>query len=124
MFFYRAAFGRLFFLFVCDMYVKSEKGLLLSLKVVPNAGSTQVKDVVKDAEGKEFLRVLVSCVPEKGKANKEVIKLLSKELKLPKSAFSIEAGETSHYKKILINTQSSDVIKKLNDWRSNGSTNN
>ena len=124
MFFYRAALGRLFFLFVCDMYVKSEKGLLLSLKVVPNAGSTQIKDVVKDAEGKEFLRVLVSCVPEKGKANKEVIKLLSKELKLPKSAFSIAVGETSHYKKILIDTQSSDVIKKLNDWRSNGCTNN
>ncbi|MBP5399735.1 MAG: DUF167 domain-containing protein [Alphaproteobacteria bacterium] len=107
-----------------DMYVESEKGLLLSLKVVPNAGSTQIKDVVKDADGKEFLRVLVSCVPEKGKANKEVIKLLSKELKLPKSAFSIAVGETSHYKKILIDTQSSDVITKLNEWRANGCANN
>ena len=112
------------FLFVLKMYIESEKGLLLAVKVVPNAGSTQVKDVVKDAEGREFLRILVSCVPEKGKANKEVIKLLSKELKIPKSAFSIEVGETSHYKKILINMKSNDVINKLDEWRKNAGANN
>lgn len=112
------------FLFVYNMYVDSEKGVLLSVKVVPNAGSTQIRDVVKDAEGKEFLRIFVSCVPEKGKANKEVIKLLSKELKLPKSAFSIAVGETSHYKKILISIKSSDVMNKLDEWRQNDSANN
>ena len=106
------------------MYIVSEIGLLLSVKVVTNAGSTQIKDVVKDAEGREFLRILVSCVPEKGKANKEVIKLLSKELKLPKSAFSIVVGETSHYKKILINPKNSDLISRLDEWRKNDGANN
>ena len=111
------------FLFGKNMITNTEKGFLLSIKVVPNSGSTQIKDVVKDAEGKEFLRVFVTCIPEKGKANKEVIKLLSKELKLPKSSFSIVTGETSHYKKILIDTKSTDIINKLNEWRKNDGAN-
>lgn len=105
------------------IYSVTKDGILLSVKVVTNAGASAVKDIVKDAEGREFLRLTVVSVPEKGKANKEVIKLLSKELGVAKSVLSVETGETSHYKKILIQTNDDEVVKKLNEWSEHGSEN-
>lgn len=48
------------------------------------------------------LKIAVTAAPEKGKANKAVINLLSKILKLPKKSIVIESGETSPHKKISI----------------------
>ena len=48
------------------------------------------------------LKISVTAAPEKGKANKAVINLLSKVLHIPKNAISIESGETSPNKRISI----------------------
>ena len=45
---------------------------------------------------------LVTAVPEDGKANKAVIALLAKRLKLPKSAIDIASGATDRRKTLLI----------------------
>ena len=105
------------------IYSITKDGVLLSVKVITNAGTSAIKDVVKDADGREFLRLTVVSVPEKGKANKEVIKLLSKELEVPKSVLSVETGETSHYKKILIQKNDDDSVNKLNKWSEHGGEN-
>jgi len=43
-----------------------------------------------------------TAVPEKGKANKKVIEIISKYLKIPKSRIRILKGETSKEKLIKI----------------------
>lgn len=48
-------------------------------------------------EGEE-IRVYVTAVPENGKANAAIIKLLSKALGVPKSAITLLRGETSRDK--------------------------
>ena len=48
------------------------------------------------------LRVEVVQAPEKGKANKAIIVLLSKHLKLRKSQIELISGQTSREKKFLI----------------------
>ena len=89
---------------------------MLSVKITPNAGETAIKGVFTDADEKQYLRISVVSVPEKGKANKEVIKFLSKELKIAKSLIEVISGETSHLKKIALGTISQDVINKLDEW--------
>ena len=64
----------------------------------------------------DFLRISIISVPEKGKANKELIKFLSKELNVAKSNIEIISGESTHFKKIRIKDLSPHVIQKLQEW--------
>lgn len=73
----------------------------LSVRVTPKASADRIKAEVQP-DGTLLLRVYVTTVPENGKANEAVIKLLSKAMKLPKSAFVITHGETSKDKIIKI----------------------
>ena len=59
-----------------------------------------------------MLRVAVTAVPEKGKANRAIVDLLSETLGVPKSAIELLAGETSPQKRFLI------VGAKAHDVRS------
>lgn len=65
----------------------------IKVKVKPNAKKNEVKKI---EEG--YYEIRVTVVPEKGKANKKVIELLSKELKVPKSRIKLIRGETSKEK--------------------------
>ena len=62
---------------------------LLSLKVIPNAKRTELK------EENNQLKLYVHALPEKNKANKEVIKFFSKLLK---KRVEIKSGLTSKEK--------------------------
>ena len=49
-----------------------------------------------------LLKVCVTQSPEKGKANKAIVEVLSKSLGLKKSQIELIAGATSHQKRFLI----------------------
>lgn len=69
----------------------------IGIKVFPKAS----KNEVVGWEG-DVLKVRLTAVPEKGKANAALIHLLSKHFKVPKSAINILKGETSRNKLIEI----------------------
>ena len=48
------------------------------------------------------LRVAVTAAPEKGKANRAIIALLSKSLGVPKSAIELISGDTSPQTRVLV----------------------
>jgi hypothetical protein len=60
----------------------------IKVKVKPNSRSNEMSEIEKD-----YYEVKVSVPPEKGKANKKVIELLSKHFKIPKSKINIVSGE-------------------------------
>jgi uncharacterized protein (TIGR00251 family) len=70
----------------------------IKVKVKPNSRSNEIKELDKD-----YYEVKVSVPPEKGKANKKVIELLSKYFKIPKSRITIISGELFKEKVIGIN---------------------
>lgn len=82
-----------------------KNGVLLPVKVIPGASF----NAVVGWENEE-LKVRLNAAPEKGKANDALIAFLAKLWKLPKSAFSIEAGKTSRHKKLLIHGVSSEQV--------------
>ncbi len=77
-------------------------GLLLHLRVTPNAGRDAIDGIEMRDDGSAVLRVRVSAVPDKGKANAAVIMLLAKALGVPKSTISLVGGETSRLKTLAI----------------------
>jgi len=65
------------------------QGVTLRVKVRPKAKRDALRGVRAGA-----LLVGVSAPPEKGKANRALIGVLARELKLPKGSIEIVAGET------------------------------
>ena len=74
----------------------------LAVKVTPKSAADRIQGWAEDEKGERILKVTVTAPPEDGKANKAVIALLAKRLKLPKSAIDIASGETSRHKTLLI----------------------
>lgn len=73
---------------------------IIAVRVQPNASRDAVEGFGPDAAGAPVLKVRVTAVPDRGKANKAVIKLLAAATGLPKSAISIIAGDKSRSKTV------------------------
>ena len=59
----------------------SDSHIVLFVKITPNASERGIRGVMTSAEGVDFLRISIISIPEKGKANKELIKFLIKYTK-------------------------------------------
>lgn len=94
-------------------------GYLLRIKLAPGASAYGFRGVFCDAENQEYLKVSVNAVAEKGKANKELQKRLSKTLKIPASTITLISGATEHLKKIYLdipqNTENTHKLEQLNE---------
>jgi hypothetical protein len=83
---------------VLKQKLQSNGNLYLAVKVFPQSGKSEI---VKYQD--EVLRVNLKAVPEKGKANIELIKLLAKEFGQNKESIKILNGIASRTKLIKIN---------------------
>lgn len=64
-------------------------GALIKVRVTPKASRNQVEIAENDS-----LRIYVTVVPEGGKANRAVVKLLAKTLGIAQSDLDLIRGET------------------------------
>jgi hypothetical protein len=76
--------------------------LYLRIKVIPKSPKNEITEIMRDHEGEETIKIRLKAVPEKGKANAELIKFLSKELGIAKDKISIISGKTEQLKLIKI----------------------
>lgn len=72
----------------------------MRVRLSPNSSSCSVKGVFVAADGLSYLKINVIAVPEKGKANQELVKFLGRLLRLPKSEIKLIGGETDRCKKL------------------------
>ncbi len=72
--------------------------IYLRIKVRPNSAKTEIKEILED----ETIKVNVSAVAEKNKANVELIKFLAKEFKVDKKCVLIISGKAERIKLIKI----------------------
>lgn len=90
-----------------------KNGYLLRIKLTPNANKNALGGgVFLDANGNEYLKATVTATPEKGRANKELLKMLAKSLKIAGSSLEIISGQTDHLKKILIDVSLSESLEQ------------
>lgn len=59
------------------------------------------------------LKARVRAVPENGKANRAIEKLIAKRLKIAKSTVSVVSGETSRNKTIRIDGETDDLVAAI-----------
>ena len=96
-----------------SFYRPTPEGFLLSLRVTPNAGRDVIDGVETRDDTSTVLRIRVSAVPDKGKANAAVCVLLAKALGVPKSSISVVSGETARMKTVLVAGQGSELATRL-----------
>ena len=81
--------------------------MLLPVRAQPGARSAGIR-----GEQDGALKVSVTQAPEKGKANKAILELLAKQLRLRKSQLELISGETSHQKRFLVRDIKADELQQ------------
>jgi uncharacterized protein len=87
--------------------------VLLAVRLTPNGGRDAFDGVEVTADGLAHLKARVTAVPEKGKANKALMVLLSKRLKVPKTAISVVSGDTARQKILRIEGDPEDLKSRI-----------
>jgi uncharacterized protein (TIGR00251 family) len=88
-------------------------GVRVRVRVTPKASRTAIAGVVAMADGGHALKVTVTVVPEDGKANDAVIRLLAKAWKLPKSAITLLVGATDRNKLLHVAGDPAGLLRRM-----------
>jgi len=88
-------------------------GVRVTLRVTPKASRNAVSGLADTAAGGKALKVSVTAVPEDGKANDAVIKLLSKLWHVPKTAITVAAGATDRNKILHVAGDPADLLRRM-----------
>ena len=85
---------------------ESTSGAAFALKVVPGASRSRVVGMLGNA-----LKVAVAAPPEAGKANVEVVRVLSSAFTVARSDIEIISGETRPQKRVLVRSLKAAEIR-------------
>ncbi len=96
-------------------YKHTNNGILINIKVIPNSSKTMPCGIEPAGISLEpHLKIKISAPANENKANEELIKFLSKELKISKSQIKLVKGEKNKEKKILIqNLNENTLVNKF-----------
>jgi uncharacterized protein (TIGR00251 family) len=78
--------------------LRGQGALALAVRVIPKSPQTAWAGALADGA----YRVRLHAVPEKGKANEELIRFLAAELGVPRAQVEIVAGHTSQRKQVRV----------------------
>lgn len=80
--------------------LQAEGQLTMDVKVIPRASKSEIVEFSADGS----VKVKLAAVPEKGKANEELIAMLADYFDVRKDAIELISGETSQRKRLRIRT--------------------
>jgi uncharacterized protein len=89
-------------------FTETAQDITFTVRVVPRASRSEITGEVDGA-----LRVRLAASPVDGAANRELIRLLAKELKVRQNAVNIVTGSASKSKTVRIGNLSDDARERL-----------
>ncbi len=94
----------------------TEAGVRVDVRLTPKASANRIQGVEPDSAGAPVLKAAVTAVPEGGKANAALLKLLAKAWKLPKTSLCVVSGATARRKVIQIAGDPGELLARLREW--------
>lgn len=91
----------------------TEDGLRVAIRLTPKARRDAVEGLAATADGGAEIRVSVTAVPEDGKANRALVKLLAKVWEVPKTAIELISGHTDRHKILLISADPRFLLPRI-----------
>ncbi len=83
--------------------------LLIAIRLTPRSAKEGVGGLWQDEKGAVWLQAQVRAVPEKGKANEALIRLLAKRFHFPARTILLESGDSSRLKRLRFVGQAKDA---------------
>jgi uncharacterized protein (TIGR00251 family) len=91
-------------------------GLRLRVKLTPKARHSAIDGMATEADGSVALKVAVTAVPEKGRANEALIELLAREWRIARSRITLESGATDRRKTLHLAGDPMSLEALLTAW--------
>jgi uncharacterized protein YggU (UPF0235/DUF167 family) len=91
-------------------------GARVAVRLTPGSSANKIQGIVREADGSAALKATVTAVPEAGKANTALLKLLAKTWKLPKTSLSVASGATARRKVVHIAGDPAALYGMLVKW--------
>jgi len=95
---------------------RTQAGIAVDIRLAPKASRNAVTGIETLADGSCVLKVSVTAVPEKGKANKALLKLLSKSWGVAMQSLDLIRGAKDRNKTVLIDDPAGDRLEALAAW--------
>ncbi len=92
------------------------RGLRLAVRVTPRGGADRVDGLTRGADDQLWVEARVRALPDKGKANQAITKLIAGELGLAKTLVSVLSGTTNRNKILLIEGDPGDLMPIVSTW--------
>jgi uncharacterized protein len=86
-----------------------KSGAVITVRVVPRSSNAGIAEIMDDG----IIKVRLSAAPIDGKANDELIKILSKTFGCPKSNIEIIVGNSNKTKLVAIYGLDSDRVNQI-----------
>jgi len=99
-----------------DPFAAAQGGVRVRIRLVPKASANKIAAIEIDADGAGLIKVMVTAVPEQGKANAALIKLLAAEWKVAKSTITVIRGATDRNKTLLVAQETDTLMQRLHQW--------
>jgi|TARA_R100000455_G_C6258904_1_gene114475 uncharacterized protein (TIGR00251 family) len=91
-------------------------GAFLDIRLTPGAAQNRIEEIFMDGDGRVRLKVKVTAIPEKGKANEALVKLLAKSLKCGKGRIEVAAGKLDRNKTVLVLGDPAETEIDIKKW--------
>jgi uncharacterized protein YggU (UPF0235/DUF167 family) len=96
----------------------ARNGVDLFVRLTPRASKDEVGSVETTADGREHLTARVRALPDKGKANDALERLVAEWLGVPRSTVSVSAGATQRMKTLRISGDPQTLAERIRELSS------
>ncbi len=93
---------------------RSQGGIALAVRLTPKSSRDEIAGI-EPYDGKSVIKARVRAIPDKGKANAALVKLIAKWLGVPRSKVSLASGGKSRLKSIEVHGDTDELIGLLDD---------
>lgn len=90
-----------------------EGSIDFAVRLTPKAGQDAIDGAWNGPDGREVLAARVRAAPDKGAANEALLRLVARELGVPRSAVELRAGGTQRLKRIRVRGNATSLAAEL-----------
>ena len=96
----------------------ARNGVDLFVRLTPRASKDEIGSVETTADGREHLTARVRALPDKGKANDALERLIAEWLRVPRSTVSVSAGATQRLKTLRVSGDPQTLAERIGELSS------
>ena len=97
-------------------FVRAADGARVAIRLTPRADRDSLDGLAATRDGRPALAARVRAVPEKGRANEALLRLLSDAFGVPPGRLSLVGGPKDRHKTVLVAGEPDAVLRALEDW--------